>query len=64
MFPVALREIVRVVAAGGGKHAAHDAPGGERQNPCGPLGDREPQGAVVFSGGTGKVLPPNPATGT
>lgn len=62
--PVALREIERVVAAGGGKQAAHSAPGGERLNPCGPLGNREPQGAVVFSVGTGKALPPNSAAGT
>jgi len=61
---VALRENEGVTAAGGGNQAAHGAPGGERPNPCGPLGNREPQGAVVFSGGTGKALPPHPAAGT
>jgi len=49
MFPVALREIERVVAAGGEKPAGHAEPGGERPNPCGPLGNREPQRAVAFS---------------
>jgi len=63
MFPVALREIERVVAAGGGNEAAHGAPGGTRLNPCGPLRNREPQRAVVFSAGAGKALPPSPAAG-
>src|SRR5574341_1214202 len=39
--------------------AEHGAPGGDRPNPCGPLGNCESQGAVVFSGGSvGSMLLP------
>lgn len=37
--------------------AGHGAPGGDRSNPCGPLGNRESQGAAVFSGGLAGSLP-------
>lgn len=39
----------------------HKAPGGQQMNRYGPLGFADPKRAVVFSGESGKDLPPNPA---